>query len=499
MKPGPHVIRRSTLVVGLLLLGALLLRAAGLELQSLWLDEFLAFSIGQASWSELLRLSRGIHGQSPLYYVLVKGWTALFGRDDVTVMRSLSVALGMVSLVQTYAFVRAFVGSTHAQVSLAVLAVSPFHLYFSQEARMYPLLIVEILAAAHLVLRLVRDPAAQTPARLAALALISVLALYTHYYAVLYLGALGLFALLYYRSTRRAFWGVAAAYGVAGLLYIPWIPALLAAAQGGGHSFTRFVELKFLYTAFTFALGYSSVVLDAAAKDDLIGTFLDHAPLLATGGVSFGWLLLVGARELWRKDRQIAVFAALVLVLPVLTATLVSISFPIISERYFTPGLPVFALVLATGILAERKWRRWAPLGVAALLVAHSLVNYYANPRFGHHDWRKAAAFVEQNIAPDEWIVFHPGFVAKCFRFYSESSHPAAHVKRPLQVDELPASRSYWLVSSHGDHLPEVVAAFERRFRRSRYEFLPRGEGISIYRFVPRGEVAGSRRAGGPG
>lgn len=483
--------------VSLLVLAALLLRASGLERQSLWLDEFLAFSIGQSSFPELLRLSQGIHGQSPFYYVVVKGWTALFGRDDVTVIRSLSVALGMLSLLQAYAFARRFAGPSHAAVTLAILAFSPFHLYFSQEARMYPLLMVEILAAAHLILSALRCPAARTLPRWAGLAVVSTCALYTHYYAVLFLSVLGLLALLSARSDPAVFRGVAGAYGAAALLYLPWLPAVIEAARSGGNSFIQYAELKGLYTLLTFSLGYSSVVIDAPAKRDLIGTFLRHGPLLAAGAASFGWLFLSGLRALWRRDRQLFQLVALVLVLPITAATLISLRLPIISERYFTPALPFFALVLAFGVLAGRGWRKWVPTAAAAVLITHSLWNYHANPRFGHHDWRRAAEIVETAIGPGEEIVLYPDYVAGCFRFYAGDEHPMRSVSSPRQLAGLPADRSYWLVSSHGRRLDEVVAAFEDRFARSRHELLPRGEGISIYRFEPRRRLAGGRRAEG--
>jgi hypothetical protein len=59
------------LAAGALFLG-MWLRCFGLEIQSLWLDEFMAFSIGQQPLDVLWRRAGGITGQSPFYYVILR-------------------------------------------------------------------------------------------------------------------------------------------------------------------------------------------------------------------------------------------------------------------------------------------------------------------------------------------------------------------------------------------------------------------------------------------
>jgi uncharacterized membrane protein len=477
---------------------AALVRAAGLEHQSLWLDEFLAFFIGQADVATLLERTRAIQGQSPFYYLVVHGWTALFGRDDVTTMRALSVVLGLASLVQVWFLVRRAAGEARAAVTLALLALSPFHLYFSQEARMYPLLVVLMLAAAQLVLAAVQDPAARRPARFVALALVSAAALYTHYYAFLFLGALGLFVLWRGRPARDVVAPIVAAEIVAVLLYLPWLPALFHAAAGGGNTFIRFVPLKGLYTGFTFALGYSSVVIDANAQEDLLGTFRAHALQIGLAGLAFGVLAAAGVRALWRDAPELCRLALLVIVLPIAIATLVSLRFPIISERYFTPAQPFFLLFVASGALALRGAARWLPLALALALTGHSLWNYWANPAYGNHDWRAAVAYVEERAKPDDAVVFHPRVVQYCYEFYAGKRgalRDAVPADSPEAVAMLPTDRRYWLVISHpGREEAQVIEALDARFARAETVLLPRGEGIRILLFAPRD---GERTGGG--
>jgi len=487
----------APVVLGLLAAGALL-RFVALDHQSLWLDEFLAFLIGQGEVGQVLEKTRAIAGQSPFYYFVVEAWSAVFGRDSAVVVRALSATLGVLSLLQLYFFARRFAGEAQARVALAILAFSPLHLYFSQEARMYPLLLVLVLAIVHLCLAAARDAGARGLPRMAAIALLTAAALYTHYYAVLFLAALDLFLVLTWRRSGAAIPRIALAQIVGAIAYLPWIPALFQAAEGGGNTFIRFVGLKGLYTAFTFALGYSSVVLDATTKDAIPRQFLAAWPRVVLGAVAFGALAFQGVRALWRGDRELLLLLALLLGLPVAIATLVSLRMPIISERYFSPALPFFALLLACGIVAARGVARWAPLAIAAVLVGHSLAVYYFDPRFGNHDWPAAVRWVDERRTPGEVLLFHPAFIEPCFRFYGREAGPGQGLDRAEAVSALGADGRYVLVVSHArSELGAIVEALDARFERVDEVWLPRGEGIRVLRYAPRQAEGAAVDAGG--
>ncbi|HVP32002.1 MAG TPA: glycosyltransferase family 39 protein [Myxococcota bacterium] len=476
-----------TPTAALLLLVAVVLRVVALERQSLWLDEFLAFSIGQHDVPTVLEHASVVPGQLPLYYLLVHVWSLAFGEGSAAVVRSLSVVLGSLSLLQLYAFARRFTDETRARVALGILAFSPLHVYFSQEARMYPLFIVLVLAIVHLSLSAVRDASARGPARWTAIALLTAGSVYTHYYAFLFLGALDLFLVLTWRRSRPVIFPIAIAQVIGFLSYVPWLSSFLHAAESGGNAFIRFVGLKGFYTAFTFALGYSAVILDADNKNALVQAFVDRIPLLVTAAAAFGFIALRGARSLWRADRELLLLIGLLLLFPVGVSTLVSYRFPIISERYFTPALPFFALLLACGIVSARGLARWLPAGVAASLVALSLGHYYFDPRFGNHDWRAAAGYVEARARGDEEMLFHPGFVEGCYRFYAHETPVGRGLDTVEAAEALPADRGYWLVISHPRPAMEgIVAALDARFERRDDLWLPRGEGIRVLRYAPR-------------
>lgn len=485
-------------IVLALLVGGAVLRFVGLDHQSLWLDELLAFSIGQHGLGEVFARARSVAGQSPFYYAVVSLWSGVFGNGDAVVIRALSATLGVASLLQLYAFARRFAGEPQARVALAILALSPLHLYFSQEARMYPLLGVLVLALVHLCFAAARDPAARGAGRLVAIASLTAAALYTHYYAVLYLAALDLFLVLTWRRSGAAIPRIALAQIAGAVAYLPWIPALLYAADSGGNAFIRYVGLKGLYTAFTFALGYSSVVLDATTKDAIPQQFLAAWPRVVLGAAAFGAIAVQGVRALWRENRDLLWLTGLLLGLPVAVATLISLRMPIISERYFSPALPFFALLLACGLVASRGAMRWLPLAAAGALVAHSLATYWLDPRFGNHDWRAAARWMAERPVPGEELLFHPGFVEPCFQYYARDAAPGRPIADVAAVEALPPGRRYALIVSHPRaEYGAIVAALDARFLRVDELWLPRGEGIRVLRYEPRPADAAGAELGG--
>ncbi|MEA5510294.1 glycosyltransferase family 39 protein [Crocosphaera sp. UHCC 0190] len=89
----------------------------------------------------------------PLYFLIVKLWVSLFG-NSVTVTRSISAILSIISCLIIYLLCRElFDFKMVAWVGMALFAVSPFHIIYSQVARPYSLWLLTSLLSSWLVLR----------------------------------------------------------------------------------------------------------------------------------------------------------------------------------------------------------------------------------------------------------------------------------------------------------------------------------------------------------
>lgn len=93
----------------------------------------------------------------PLYFLLARLWVQYFG-DSITALRSLSAVFSVFSLPLMYWLCRALFSTPLAgEVAIALVAVSPFHVLYAQEARPYSLWILTILASSLALLRALRS------------------------------------------------------------------------------------------------------------------------------------------------------------------------------------------------------------------------------------------------------------------------------------------------------------------------------------------------------
>lgn len=190
---------------------AALLRFLTLGTQSYWYDEAITVELVQRPFHAMLGALPTSESTPPLYYVLAWIWSRMFGTGE-TGLRSLSAVLGTLTVPATYAAAQALVSRRSALFAAALVAVSPFLVWYSQEARAYALLV--LLGALSLVpLRRAMRPRAGRA--LAAWALVAGLALTTHYFALFLVAAEALWLLRHAWEKRAAATAVAAVAAVA--------------------------------------------------------------------------------------------------------------------------------------------------------------------------------------------------------------------------------------------------------------------------------------------
>ena len=130
---------RAALAAVILAGGAVRITSLGRE--SLWLDE--AFSLWYSSLPlrELWTAVPLYETHPPFYHALLKGWKALFGESEAA-MRSLSALAGTATIPLVYLLGRQAAGPLAGVFAAAILALSPTHIYYSQETRPYALLVL---------------------------------------------------------------------------------------------------------------------------------------------------------------------------------------------------------------------------------------------------------------------------------------------------------------------------------------------------------------------
>jgi mannosyltransferase len=213
--------KRSFLLILILLLG-FSLRLVRLDTREMWYDE--AFAVLYAE-KDLGAVVRGtvtpIEGAAAdihplLYYFFLHGWMEL-GQSPF-VVRFPSVVFGVLSICLVYLLGRELFGVQVGLLSSALTALSPFHIWYSQEARMYSLLCLIGLLSIYVFAKAYQDG---RWIHWMAFAFCSALSLYVHNLAFLIPLALIIFTL----AARR--WALLprllTAYVVILLLFLPWL------------------------------------------------------------------------------------------------------------------------------------------------------------------------------------------------------------------------------------------------------------------------------------
>ena len=122
----------------------------------------------------------------PFYYALLHLWIALLGPDAVAV-RLLSVFAGTLTVPLLYQVGRRLADDQVGMLASLVMAIAPFHVYYSQEVRMYGLVTLLGLLSVYAVLLLLETQ--ETASRRQQILLwvgyvaITLAAMYTQYYA----------------------------------------------------------------------------------------------------------------------------------------------------------------------------------------------------------------------------------------------------------------------------------------------------------------------------
>jgi 4-amino-4-deoxy-L-arabinose transferase-like glycosyltransferase len=201
----------------------------------LWLDEALSVDIAALPAGDI-RAALEHDGHPPFFYLLLHGWMRWFGDGDVAV-RALSGIFGVAALPLAWLAGRRVGGARVAWGTVFALALSPFAVRYATEARMYALLMVLVLVG-HLLVRRAVDERQAPTARLAGLALVTALLLWTHYWSGYVVLAVVATLAWWGRRVGSVERSVAVRIGAAGAVgaacFAPWLPTLLEQAAHTG-------------------------------------------------------------------------------------------------------------------------------------------------------------------------------------------------------------------------------------------------------------------------
>ena len=385
---------RLALLAGLVALAALL-RFAWIGDQSFWLDETYTADGVTKSFGGLLAWVADHEATPPLYYVLVWLWSHVFGEGEVA-LRSLSAVLGTAAVPVAYLAARELFDARVGLVAAALVAVNPFFVWYSQEARSYSLL---VLMAALSLLAWARALADPDGRRLAAWALAAAGALLTHWFAAFLLLPQAAWLVWRLRSLEALL--AVAGVGVTAIVLAP----LALAQRSNGVEFIEDLELRSRVVDVPKKL----VTGELGTPTPLIGPL---AGLLVAAAIAYA---LSRGGELRRTELVLLGMAAVTALIPLL---LTGIGLDYLLPRNVISLYVPLVVAAAAGFAAAGKAGIAA---VAAVCVTAVVVNVEVahDDALQRTDWRRVAAVLDEGNGAPRAVVVSPLWNDTALRHYA--------------------------------------------------------------------------------
>ena len=435
-------------------------RLAFITKASVWHDEGYTMMITGFNPVEIIeRTARDVH--PPLYYLATHFWQILFGTSELAT-RSFSAACGLATIIVAYLLMRRLFSEGTARLAALFVALGPFAVRYSDEARMYGMAAMIAVIATYLLVRIATSKHASYKLWLL-YALVIAAGLYTHYYTlfiipahIVYLAWVrgGVLPLL---RDKKWWFG----YMLAALLFVPWLPSALA-------QMTRV------------SAGFWIPPVNAETVPNTFMQFLAFIPSWAYSGWVAGILITLfaigGIRTFIVNKRLRAgiILLASWLVLPLAIVMLVSIARPVYYDRYFIYCAVAMYLLLAVivsqcDLLMKRPRLQVVTL---AILIATFTYGVFSVGAQATHRMGAIGKYVTAYYKPGDKIVSGELYTYFDFSYYNHTGQPTLLLSKDRlngygetsllydrqdklvvhSLDDITDAKRVWVIGKTGEH-----------------------------------------------
>jgi mannosyltransferase len=377
-----------------------------------WFDECFSVEVARISRGNFLHLLWWREANMSLYYVLLRIWLGLNPQNAPSAffIRSLSATAAVATLPAIYWLARQLYDRRVALIAAALFAFNAYSVRYAQEARSYALFLLLTTLSSCFLVAFLRNGARR---HWIGYVIVSILAVYAHFYALLLLAVHGL-ALRWFadaavspgtrpeaersglfRQLRRAWLAI-------GLAVLPLV--IFVAKTGAGP--IRWIQRPGWRDVFEFyehLAGGSNWALPVLCA---VAGMVALAPVrkqLWTRPQDWetSWNTCWG---IWRSQ-----FLLIWLFFPMGLTVLLSFARPVFLGRYLVFCLPALLILAAAGIARLRPW--WllaAALTGILLLCAQGIFFVYGHDFDNERDASGAATnFILDHAQPGDAIIFH--------------------------------------------------------------------------------------------
>jgi uncharacterized membrane protein len=384
---------------------ALAIRLVSLN-QSLWLDEAVQVWASKLPLTSYFNNFLATDFNPPLYYLFLHLWIKLAGSSEIAV-RTPSVIFGVMSIFVFYKIIDLFkLSDTSKKLSILLLATSPLHVYYSQEARPYILASLGFLISIYSLLKLKREENGQN---FALLIFGLVVSFFTHYMTILALPFFLYYFLKLYKINRNKKYIYL--LGFLFIIFILYFPILNKQLGISSYFFEKYPVWNKVIGGFglkEIALFFIKFISGRISFDNKIA----YAVLNGISCLLFWGLFALGLK----KHKGEVKYLNFLFVGIFSFALLLSLKIHVFSYFRLFFLLPFFYLGVGLGFQTLNKF--WQKLTAPSLIIINLifLFLYLFVPSNQRENWKKALKFT-QNEKPDQVLIMSQ--VSKAYEYYN--------------------------------------------------------------------------------
>ncbi len=433
--------RTAFILLAILAVG-LSLRIYGLSRESIWYDEAGSAYYAEQNTSQLLETVTTTDCTPPLYFIALHYWVSIFGVSEFS-LRFPSVIFGLLSILLIYQIGTILFNKNVGLLTALILALSSFHIYYSQEARSYNLMAFLTLLSFYFLIKILRK---RKLIFSAGYITASILLIYTHIFGVFIIIAQNVYVFTLLLVSKKANelnikrWIIFQCIIVAA--YTPWIILGLFNQINYVEHYHWYLPPKIgeIINTFVVYSGPSKVILifllafiflssldfirlgqnfsDRKTLFDLNIDYNHSANLLNAGKIYF-----------------LLIWLFIPLIIPFLTSLLIT---PIYVIRHTISSSFAFYLLAGKGleyVIEKYSKFKWLKFSIVLLLILFSSIILFRNYHYVKKtQWREATNYVNQKAEPGDLVVFYPGekFILYAFNFYSKRTDL---IEKPFLLD----------------------------------------------------------------
>lgn len=388
------------------------LRLYGLGAESFWIDEVasLRYITGRTVLEVITEVPH-IDRHPPLYYALLRGWIDLVGTGE-TAVRLLSATVGIATIPALYGVGARLFDRRVGVVSAGLLAVSRFHVHYSQTARMYSLLAFGAVCSMYFLVRLRTRSSWPLWAGYVGATVVTATA---HAFGVFVVAAQAgyvcLTALVNDDGSAiplRRWLGAQAVVGaVAAPLSVGLVLQAVTLSEGGDVNVGWIPEPTLMRVLTT------------------VGSYLTpETAAIGLVAVSIAGVLLAVDGSRLSPDRERSALVSLWFLLPIVGPLVLSyLVAPLFVARYTIAAVPALFLgIAATARRTASAEIRAISLALVVLALLSGLPGYYGQTH--HPEWRAATDVIEANTEGDAVVLASERGISNPVEFYLPEGGP---------------------------------------------------------------------------